>query len=179
MLLLWYIVDGNSTDEPGDMLTQAGNCWHDSFTIFSHAIEVTNLGRSAEAIEAFERAMKIKPDHAEARYNLARELATQGKCEQAVDQYREVLRPRPGGPDCMNNLASAARFNEAVDTANRAMDLAEAANQPQVKNIIQYHLSFYTQGKPYIELGQNNLPNSNKPWMSCGEICAHSGITTT
>jgi hypothetical protein len=47
--------------------------------------------------------------------------------------------------------ASAGRFPEAVDTAQKAINLANTTNQPQIKNIIQYHLSFHTQGKPYIE----------------------------
>jgi Flp pilus assembly protein TadD len=47
--------------------------------------------------------------------------------------------------------ASAGRFAEAINTADKALSLAEAANQPQIKKIIQYHLSLYKQGKAYIE----------------------------
>jgi Flp pilus assembly protein TadD len=59
--------------------------------------------------------------------------------------------------------ASAGRFSEAVDMADKALNLAEAANQTQIKNIIQYHLSFYKQGKPYIEPPTKPLPDSGKP----------------
>jgi Flp pilus assembly protein TadD len=47
--------------------------------------------------------------------------------------------------------ASAGRFSEAIDTANKALDLADVANQPQIQNVIRHHLSLYKQGKPYIE----------------------------
>jgi len=47
--------------------------------------------------------------------------------------------------------ASAGRFADAVETARTAINLADDANQPQLKNAIQGHLGFYTQGKPYIE----------------------------
>jgi hypothetical protein len=44
--------------------------------------------------------------------------------------------------------ASAGRFIEAIDTAQKAMNLADAAGQPQIRKVIQYHLSLYKQGKP-------------------------------
>jgi protein O-mannosyl-transferase len=59
--------------------------------------------------------------------------------------------------------ASAGKFSEAIDTANKAMNLADAANQPQLKNTIQHHLSFYQQGKPYTKTAPKPLPDSNKP----------------
>jgi Flp pilus assembly protein TadD len=48
--------------------------------------------------------------------------------------------------------ASAGRFTEAVDTAQKAIKLAEAANQPDIKKVIEHHLSFYMRGKPYVEV---------------------------
>jgi tetratricopeptide (TPR) repeat protein len=59
--------------------------------------------------------------------------------------------------------ASAGRFSEAINTAQKAITLADDANQPQIKNVIQYHLTFYTQGIPYLEPVQKPLPDSNKP----------------
>ena len=47
--------------------------------------------------------------------------------------------------------ASAGRFPEAIDTAKKAIALADAMNQPQVKNAVQQHLFLYLQHKPYTE----------------------------
>jgi Flp pilus assembly protein TadD len=58
--------------------------------------------------------------------------------------------------------ASAGRFPEAIDTAQSAINLADASNQPQVKEALKYYLSFYTQGKPYIESVPKTDSNSNR-----------------
>jgi tetratricopeptide (TPR) repeat protein len=59
--------------------------------------------------------------------------------------------------------AAAQRFPEAVDTARKAITIADSINQLQIKNIIQRHLSFYEQGKPYIEPAANPFPDNKKP----------------
>ena len=38
--------------------------------------------------------------------------------------------------------AAAGKFPEAIKTAKTAIKLAEVLKQPQVRNIIRYHLSF-------------------------------------
>jgi hypothetical protein len=52
--------------------------------------------------------------------------------------------------------AEAGRFDEAVDAANRARDLAHANNQPQLETEIASRLELYRAGKPY-HMGQSPL----------------------
>ena len=70
-------------------------------------------------------------------------------------------------PSYMDTLAaayaSAGRFSEAVETVQTALKMPETANRPYVKETLLYHLSFYSQGKPYIESVAKALPDSNKP----------------
>jgi hypothetical protein len=57
--------------------------------------------------------------------------------------------------------AAAGLFDKAVETAKTAANLAESANQPQIKSIIHYHLTFYIQKKPYMELSLKPVSDSN------------------
>jgi protein O-mannosyl-transferase len=132
-----------------------------------------NLGRGAEAIEALKQAVRIQPDDAEACSNLAWLIATSFRIKNRDTNEATRLASHAvalsnyGNPAFLVTLAaayaSAGRFSEAVDTANKALSLADAANQPRLRDIIQHHLSFYTQGKPYIEPAPKLLPDPNKP----------------
>ena len=53
--------------------------------------------------------------------------------------------------------ASAGDFSKAIDTVTKAIDIS---NQREIKNALQYHLSFYLQHKPYIEALPKNSPDS-------------------
>jgi Flp pilus assembly protein TadD len=136
-------------------------------------IAYVRLGRGAEAMEAFRLAMKIEPDNAQMLNNLAWLIATGPDIRNR--DTNEAIRLAKGACELTNYknpvflctlaaaYASAGKFSEAVDTAKKAMDLADAANQPQVRNIIGQHLSLYKQGKPYIEPSPQSPPEGNKP----------------
>jgi Tfp pilus assembly protein PilF len=49
------------------------------------------LGRGAEAIEAFRRAVRHAPDHLPSRFNLAAALEKQGQLAEAAETYRATL----------------------------------------------------------------------------------------
>jgi tetratricopeptide (TPR) repeat protein len=160
--------------------------WQDAIDAYKQAIKIKpdyaeaynnlgvacrSLGHGTEAIDAYKEAIRIKPDYARAYNNLALLIATDPEIKNRDTNEAIRLASRAcelanyKDPSFLDTLAaayaSAARFSEAVDTANRAMDLADAANQPQIKNVIRYHLSFYTQGKPYIEPVPKLLPKEN------------------
>jgi tetratricopeptide (TPR) repeat protein len=131
------------------------------------------LGRSQEAIEDFNQAIRIKPNHADARNNLAWMLATSPdpnvlNPSDAIHLAQEACSATDfKNPAVLDTLAAAyaaaGRFADAVETARAAINLAGDANQPQLKNTIQEHLVFYTQGKPYIEPAQKSFSDSNRP----------------
>jgi protein O-mannosyl-transferase len=136
-------------------------------------IVYSRLGRSAEAMDAYTQAVKIKPDLVIACNNLAWLIATTGQIKNR--DTNEAIRLASHAVELSNYsnptfsgtlaaaYASAGRFTEAIDTANKAMNLADATSQPQVRDVIRHHLSFYTLGKPYIEPDQKPLPDLNKP----------------
>ena len=63
------------------------------------------LARPQEAIGHFEQALRIKPDLAEAHYNLAVALEQTGKIEDAIRHYEQVLRLKPDFSEAQKSLA--------------------------------------------------------------------------
>jgi tetratricopeptide (TPR) repeat protein len=96
--------------------------WHDSATLWRHALEVTtdnylahdNLGaflwkqgERAEAFAHYAEAVRINPHFADARYNLSVALAAQGQADQALEQVREAVRLNPQHAPAQHNLGAA------------------------------------------------------------------------
>jgi hypothetical protein len=48
--------------------------------------------------------------------------------------------------------AATGRFNDAVATAQKAIELAKSARQPQVLKDIELHLELYRAGRPIASL---------------------------
>ena len=116
--------------------------WHDSISLFRHAIEVTDgnyiadnnlgvalrkTGRTAEAIPLFEAALSANPMHAEAQNNLGEALLLHSKVDQAIPHIVEALRLNPQLADAHVNLGAAlnksGRFAEAAEQYRIALQL--------------------------------------------------------
>ena len=101
-------------------------------------------GRLGEAIECFNELLQIKPDHADARFHLAKaiELAEQSgelaDCEQA--DFLDTLSVA---------YAMVGRFGEAIETAQKAISLAREAGQEALAEEIQDRLRLYKVGQLY------------------------------
>jgi tetratricopeptide (TPR) repeat protein len=106
--------------------------WHDSVTLWRHALEVTadnyvahdNLGvalskqgKQAEALGHYAEAVRLNPNFAEARYNLGVALEERGQPEQAFEQYRAVVRLNPRHARAHYNLGVALWARGALDEA--------------------------------------------------------------
>ena len=52
-------------------------------------------GKLEEAIEAYNKALAIKPDYAEAYNNMGIALKEQGKLEEAIEAYNKALAIKP------------------------------------------------------------------------------------
>jgi len=56
-------------------------------------------------------------------------------------------------PDLLDTLsvayAAAARFDEAIETAQKAIDLTDSSEQSNLADEIKKHLELYKAGKPY------------------------------
>jgi protein O-mannosyl-transferase len=80
--------------------------WHDSYSLFSHALQVTSrnavaennlgaalvdMGKADLATPHFQAAVQYMPDYATAHFNLGTMLQTQNRLDEAVTEYRQAL----------------------------------------------------------------------------------------
>jgi len=117
------------------------------------------MGNVAEAIPHFEKALKITPNSAEVQNDLAWVLATcpqaslrNGKKAVELAQRANQLMG-DGNPAVLGTLATAyaeaGRFPEAVETAHRALQLAEMQSNTVLADAIRSQMKLYQAGTPY------------------------------
>ena len=103
----------------GAAFVQAGY-WHDSISLFRHArdCDETNAvaasalgstlgkeGKTSEAFELLELAVKLAPKDAESHFNLAAQLDKAGRADEAISQYQAALALDDWDARAHNNLA--------------------------------------------------------------------------
>jgi tetratricopeptide (TPR) repeat protein len=104
--------------------------------MFADAVRHHQAGRIDEAVAHYERALALKPDHAEAHNNLGVALAALGRMDGAVAHYERALVLKPDYAEAHNNLgitlAALGRIDSAVAHYERALilkpDYADARN---------------------------------------------------
>ncbi len=92
----------------------------------------TLLARSGEAVRAraaFERALALQPDLAEANNDLGALLARSGNLDEAIGRFRAALASTPEYPDALNNLGYALLLT-GHDAEARALYEQALALQP-------------------------------------------------
>ena len=84
-------------------------------------------GEPDRAIASYRRALELKPDFADAHYNLGIALKDQGALDQAIASYRRALELRPDFAAAHNNLGAAfkeqGKLDEAIACYRRVLDL--------------------------------------------------------
>jgi len=119
--------------------------WRDSVALNEHALAVTsgnylahnNLGRELgqnghadEAMTHFKMALAIKPNYADAWYNLAVAFQRAGKLTEAITNYERLAAIRPGYPTVQWNLGNCClqlgRTNEAIAHYQTALKINPA-----------------------------------------------------
>jgi len=116
--------------------------WHDSETLWTHALATypqssiaeNNLGlllakqgKPAEAIEHYRRALQITPAYASAHHNWGLALAQQGQLAEAIEHFRQALKIRPDFADAFTNLGNALALQgkpaEAIEHYRHALTI--------------------------------------------------------
>ncbi|MGB2819369.1 MAG: tetratricopeptide repeat protein [Phycisphaerae bacterium] len=125
---------------------------------YNLATRLVRLGQDREAVVHFRRALARRPAWPEAMSELAWVLATSD--EESVRNGGEAVRlaqmackfTKFSQPDVLDALAAAqaevGQFDEAVATAQKAHDLAEAAGQRQMAERIALRIKLYQSRKP-------------------------------
>ena len=125
--------------------------------------------RFREAVEQYEQCLRIKPDYSDVQNNLAWLLATL-KPSDGGDPARAVTLAERACKLTSNRVAAyldtlaaayaaTGRFIDAVATAQRAIDLANAAGQSQVASDIEPRLQLYRNGLAYHQPATATSPN--------------------
>ncbi|MDB4855358.1 tetratricopeptide repeat protein [Planktomarina temperata] len=94
------------------------------------------LGQLGLSVEAYNKALAIKPDYAEAYNNMGVTLQEQGKLEEAIEAYKKALAIEPDYAEAYNNMGNAlqeqVKLEEAIEAYNKALaikpDYANAYN---------------------------------------------------
>ena len=148
-------------------LAEAMDHWEQALRINPHYAEVHyNLGlameqtdRMREAIGHYDQALRDKPDYPKAQNNLAWVLATHSPAE-GGDPVRAVTLAERACKLTDNKVApyldtlaaayaAASRFNDAIASAQQAIELARSAGQMEIANEIDAHLALYRSGRAY------------------------------
>ena len=117
------------------------------------------LNRLPEAVAHFEQALRIRPDNAKVQNNLAWLLATLAPAEGGNPVRAVALAQRAckltdnrvaANLDTLSvAYASAGRFDDAIATAQKAIELARLDAQPQLVREIETRLELYRDGRAY------------------------------
>ncbi len=116
--------------------------WRDSFTLFKHALEVTeknplahlNMGNALldqgdleEARRHYAASLQIFPDSDEAHNNLGTIFMRKGEINQAIEHHSQALRINPDSVSALNNLGNAlkkaGRTDEAIECYTKALKI--------------------------------------------------------
>jgi predicted O-linked N-acetylglucosamine transferase (SPINDLY family) len=87
---------------------------------------LTGLKRPVEAMEHYRRALALKPDFVDARFNLAALLADAGRFEEALPLFRSVIAAAPEDWEARLQLSDALlRMNRSKDAFSELAALVE------------------------------------------------------
>ena len=126
---------------------------------YNLGLALEQTGRVGDALKQYDRAVRLKTDYPDAQNNLAWLLATLPPADGGDPARAVALAQRAcsltgnRSPAYLDTLAAAyaaaGRFNDAVATAQKAVELARAANQSRIASEIEGHLQLYRAGRPY------------------------------
>jgi protein O-GlcNAc transferase len=89
------------------------------------AVVQSRLGKKDEALASYDRALKVRPDHAEVLYNRGITLQDLSRWDEALASYDRALKVRPDYAEALSNRANTLqelnRLDEALASHDRAL----------------------------------------------------------
>jgi tetratricopeptide (TPR) repeat protein len=99
-------------------------------------------GKTDEAVEALEKALKLNPEIVQAMCNLANAYLQKGDIEKSIEVNRKMLDLAPDFSLGFNNLANAyflkGEFDEAIKNCDKAVELGFEAH-PEFLKLLDPH----------------------------------------
>ena len=95
-------------------------------TLYRLGTLLAKSGEASRARAAFERALALQPDLAEANNDLGALLAQEGNLPAAIERFRAALASTPDYPDALNNLGYALLLTGSNDEARGLYEKAIA-----------------------------------------------------
>ena len=97
---------------------------------FSEAVELSNAGKTDEAVAKFNEVIAAKPDCAECYANIGTVQAKAKKYDEAEAAYKKAIEVNPKFAEAYNGLANLynaeKKFDLAAEASQKAMDLSSA-----------------------------------------------------
>jgi tetratricopeptide (TPR) repeat protein len=103
----------------------------DAEALFRDAMQAQQRGDAAAAVSKYEHLLRLYPNTVAARANLAVELVSLGRFDEAIKQYRTALTQAPGNFDLQLNLGIAYYKQENYSAAAdefRSLNKADPGN---------------------------------------------------
>jgi len=99
-------------------------CWMADYNL---GIVLSEQGKTDQAIDHYQRAIALRPDHAKAHYNLGRLLADQGQFDDAIAHYKKAVAINPADAEAQNNLGVTllriGRADDAIVHYQKALEI--------------------------------------------------------
>jgi tetratricopeptide (TPR) repeat protein len=162
--LAWKLVEQAPLDDAIEYIEQNKQLLKDHFNLHKLLVLVGNgrlaRGEADHAAALYGEALKIDVDYVDAQNNLAWLLATHAdeeiRDEKKAVRYAEMAVSTAGNvPSLLDTLAAAyaadGRFDDAVKSAKKAIEVATVQAQPQLARNIELRLRLYKAGQPYRE----------------------------
>jgi len=132
-------------------------------------LALSQVGRVSEALGQYEQALRLQPDLVEAQNNLAWQLATLPPA-QGGDPVRAIRLAERACQLSANKsaeytdtlataYAAAGKFEDAIATAQNAIDLARSTGQAGLAKEIEARLELYRSGRAYTQSTEATGPN--------------------
>lgn len=107
---------------------QAGKFMQQSIKLSSNPVFLCNYGlllsnrQHDEAIKQYEKALQLKPDYAEAWFNLGVSFSNTGRLDEAENAYKKALSYRENYIKALNNLVCVQEMQSKSDEARKTFE---------------------------------------------------------
>ena len=105
------------------------NSPNSSINLYNKGVALVNLGKLDEAIKAYDKAIEINPQYADAWYNKGNILCQLGKFDEGIKAYDKTIEINPKYSNAWYNKGNALDDSGRHDEAIKAYDKAIELNQ--------------------------------------------------